>query len=148
MQWLYIYQTRGNIVYTPLVFSHGRQNVPWTATHIVAFGWQCVQGATKCAVKGAHFVTCDKLCRGDKMWCNSPFTLLQEKNYIWRHCVQRTISIFKCECCLNTVLQNHYSAVICSEISFYFALSNPSLRGALWPSTLTQDNFCLTFRKL
>ena len=30
-----------------------------------------MQGATKCAIKGAHFVADDKLCRGDKMCCNS-----------------------------------------------------------------------------
>ena len=29
-----------------------------------------VQGATTCAIKGAHFVTNDKLCRGDKMYRN------------------------------------------------------------------------------
>ena len=31
-----------------------------------------MQGATKCAVKGAHFVVGDKLCRGDKMCRNTP----------------------------------------------------------------------------
>ena len=31
-----------------------------------------MQGVTKCAVKGAHFVACDKLCRGDKMCRNKP----------------------------------------------------------------------------
>ena len=55
--------------------SQGWQNVPWTATHIVALGWQCVQGATKCAVKGAHFVAGDKLCRGDKMCRNRSSSL-------------------------------------------------------------------------
>ena len=29
-----------------------------------------MQGATKCAVKGAHVVAGDKLCRGDKMCRN------------------------------------------------------------------------------
>ena len=50
----------------------GRQNVPWTATHFVALGRQCMQGATKCAVKAARFVVDDKLCRGDKMCRNNP----------------------------------------------------------------------------
>ena len=52
------------------VLSQGRQNVPWMDAHFVVLGWQCVQGATKCAVKGAHFVLGDKLCRGDKMCRN------------------------------------------------------------------------------
>ena len=66
-----------------LVFSQGRQNVPWTATHFVAFGRQCVQGATKCAVKGAHFVVGDKLCRGDKMCRNTPWPEAIEAELTW-----------------------------------------------------------------
>ena len=54
-----------------LSLSLWRQNVAWTATHFVAFGWQCVQGTTKCAVWSARFVADDKLCRGDKMCRNS-----------------------------------------------------------------------------
>ena len=55
-----------------LSLSLGRQNVPWTAAHFVALGRQCMQGATKCAVKAARFVADDKLCRGDKMCRNMP----------------------------------------------------------------------------
>ena len=32
-----------------------------------------MQGSTKCAIKGAHFVPGDKLCRGDKMCGNKSF---------------------------------------------------------------------------
>ena len=41
-----------------------------TVHPVLSQGRQCVQGATKCAVKGAHLVAGDKLCRGDKMCCN------------------------------------------------------------------------------
>ena len=41
-----------------------------------------MQGATKCAVKGAHFVAGDKLCRGDKM-CRNKRDAMHWPTGIW-----------------------------------------------------------------